>query len=298
MATTVVSLAFDAANYLGETPLWRGDEQALYWINCENPPEVHRWHPPSGEHAVWAMPRRVGGIAFESPDRLAVILSDGVYDFDRSTGELTLRIRSPLPPDISLHECQCDRQGRLWVGSYDHQFNPGNRSARGGSIFRLDGDSLVPTIDNISVANGMAFSPAGDIMYVADSPTRTVEAFDLDPATGDLTGRRVFLQLQEGEGFVDGATVDVEGGYWLAAVGAGALRRYLPDGRLDRVIQLPVSNPTKPAFGGAGLDTLFVTTTRMNIGADSEANGGVYALQPGVQGIAEPEIASRPAPQP
>ena len=298
MATAEVSLAIDPANYLGETPLWNSGEQALYWINCENPPQVHRWDPQTEAHAIWPMPQRVGGIAFQPSGKLVVVLSDGIYDFDKDTGELALRVRSPLPSHVSLHECQCDRQGRLWVGSYDHNFSRENRDAGDGSIFRLDGDTLVREIGDINVANGMAFSPDGVIMYVSDSPTRTVEAYDLDPITGKLSNGRPFLQLQDGEGFVDGATVDAEGGYWLAAVGAGALRRYLPDGRLDRVIQLPVSNPTKPAFGGAALDTLYVTTTRLNIGAGSEANGGIYAHRPGVCGIAEPQVLSEENPDP
>jgi L-arabinonolactonase len=128
-------------------------------------------------------------------------------------------------------------------------------------------------------------------MYFADSPTRRVECFDLDPATGELANRQTFLQLAEGEGFVDGAVVDAQGGYWLAAVGAGTLRRYLPDGALDRVVQLPVSNPTKAAFGGARLDTLYITTTRLAISPGSDANGGVYALEPGIQGLPEPLVA-------
>lgn len=291
MATTAVTLALDPANHLGETPLWHSGEQALYWVNCENPPQVHRWDPQTEEHAVWPMPKRVGGIAFQASGKLVVVLADGLYDLDMDTGEITLRARSPLPSNISLHECQCDRQGRLWVGSYDHNFSPENRDAGSGSIFSLEGDTLVPAIGDISVANGMAFSPDGIVMYVGDSATRSVQAYNLDPVTGKLSNGRPFLQLENGEGFVDGATVDAQGGYWLAAVGAGALRRYLPDGRLDRVIRLPVSNPTKPAFGGARLDTLYVTTTRLPIGADSEANGGIYAFQPGVHGLAEPELA-------
>lgn len=290
MVTPEFSLALNPGNYLGESPLWQPRENALYWINCENPPEIHRWAPAEDTHTSWAMDQRVGGIALAAGGGLVVALSDGIYDFNTATEALTLRVRSPLARNVSLHECQCDRQGRLWVGSYDHTFTLENRNPQGGAIFRLDGDTLVPVIDKISIANGMAFSPRGNTLYVSDSPTRTVEAFDLDPATGEVCNRRLFLRLAEGEGFVDGATVDTLGGYWLAAVGAGTVRRYFPNGHLDRVIPLPVSNPTKPAFGGTGLETLFVTTTRLNTGAGSDANGGIYAIRPGERGIAEAEV--------
>lgn len=280
--------AYDAENYLGETPLWSVPEQALYWVNCEQPPEVHRWCPTSNKHDVWPMPARVGGIVLKAAGQLLVVLADGIYDFNTDSGDLNLRIASPLPAHVALHECQCDRQGRLWVGAYDHHFNPQNREAKDGAIFRLDGDVLTPVIREISVANAMAFSPGGETLYIADSPTRTVMAYDLNGETGTVGNPRAFLQLGDGEGFIDGATVDSEGGYWLAAVGSGTLRRYLPDGSLDQVVTIPVSNPTKPAFGGEHLDTLYVPTTRLPIGPEAGANGAVYALKPGVSGIAEP----------
>lgn len=149
-------------------------------------------------------------------------------------------------------------------------------------------------IEGIAVANGLAFSPDGRTLYISDSPTRRVDAYDLDPASGAVSNRRTFIQLVEGEGFVDGATVDSEGGYWLANVGAGALRRYRPDGSLDRIVQLPFSNPTKPAFGGPDLKTLYVTSTCMAMASTMEPtapNGGIYALNPGETGIAEADFA-------
>lgn len=286
---TEVVLAFDANNHLGETPVWSIADQALWWVNCEHPPELHRWSPTTGEHRVWPMPQRIGGFVEKAGGGLLVALADGLYDFDTQSGAMQLRTRSPLPPQVKLHECQCDRQGRFWIGAYDHGF-PANRESKGASFFRLDGDVLTPVIEHINVANALAFSPDGRTMYAADSPTRRVDAFDLDPASGALSNRRAFIQLNDGEGFVDGATVDSQGGYWLANVGAGALRRYLPDGTLDRIIELPFSNPTKPVFGGADLKTLYVTSTQMAMQATREPtapDGGIYALRPGETGLAE-----------
>ena len=127
-------------------------------------------------------------------------------------------------------------------------------------------------------------------MYCANTPSRSVDAYALDPATGDLSNRRTFLTLAPGDGHIDGATVDEEGGYWLAVVATGTVRRYLPDGGLDRTITLPCSNPTKPAFGGAVLDTLYITSTKMLINPaapGAEANGGLFAVRPGLRGMEE-----------
>jgi len=286
---TEISIALDAQNYLGESPCWSAAGQALWWVNCEQPPELHRWHPESGAHDVWPMPQRIGGFVHKAGGGLLLALADGVYDFDLETSALTLRARSPLPQHVKLHECGCDRQGRFWVGSFDHHF-PADRGAAGGSWFRLDGDVLRPVIEGVSVSNGLAFSPDGRTMYCANTPSRCVEAYDIATETGELSNRRTFLTLAPGDGHVDGATVDAEGGYWLAVVATGSVRRYRPDGTLDQIIILPCSNPTKPAFGGAELETLFVTSTRMLIKSDApgnNTNGGLISVKTGKSGVAE-----------
>lgn len=286
---TAVRVAFDAGNYLGETPVWSAPEQALWWVNCEHPPELHRWYPESGRHDMWPMPQRIGGFVPKASGGLLVALGDGLYDFVPESGALTFRVPSPFPEHVKLHEAATDRQGRLWIGGFDQRF-PADRGAEDAAICRLDGDQLVRVIDGVSVANAMAFSPDGRTMYVADSPKRRVQAFDLDPGSGNLSNGRVFLQLVEGEGFVDGATVDTEGGYWLANVAAGRLRRYLPDGTLERIVELPFSNPTKPAFGGRGLSTLYITSTKSVAQCFSQPtveNGPVFALEPGFAGVPE-----------
>lgn len=286
---THVSLAFDAQNHLGESPCWSAADRALWWVNCEHPPEIHRLEPPSGRHQVWPMPQRIGGFVHKSGGGLLLALADGVYDFDPETSALTLRARSPLPPHVKLHEAGCDRQGRFWVGSFDHHF-PADRGAVGGSWFRLDGDVLTPVIEGVAVSNGLAFSPDGRTMYCANTPSRCVEAFDFETETGTLSNGRTFLTLAPGDGHIDGAAVDAGGGYWLAVVVTGTVRRYRPDGTLDLSITLPCSNPTKPAFGGMRLDTLFITSTKMAIKPDapgSESNGGLFSVKPGHIGISE-----------
>ena len=284
---TEVTRVVDADNYLGETPVWSAADDALWWINCEQPAEIHRWVPASGRHDRWPMPKRVGGIVEKASGGLLVALLDGVYDFDPETGGLALRAASPLPDHVKLHECQCDRQGRFWIGAFDHHF-PADREAAGGSYFRLDGDTLTPVVGGISVANGLAFSPDGTTLYAGDSAKRRVDAYDLDTATGAIRNERPFVSLELGPFHVDGATVDAAGGYWLALFGGSALHRYHANGTLDRAIALPFSNPTKPVFGGPDLATLYVTSTKLPSNRDTpgfDANGGLFALTPGERGV-------------
>lgn len=288
-----VTCVLDAGNYLGETPIWAPAEQALWWVNCEQPAELIRWVRASGEQRRWPMPARIGGFVPKAAGGLLVVLADGLYDFDPDQGAISLRVPAGLDPEIKLHECHCDRQGRFWVGAFDHHFLH-DRNAASAHFYRLDGERLTPVVDGIAVANGLAFSPDGWTMYVSSSPSRRVDALDLDPQTGAVSGRRPFLTLETGRGHIDGATVDAQGGYWLAVVGAGELHRYHSDGALDRVVPLPFSNPTKPAFGGPGMATLYVTSTRMPINPDAAgnaANGGLFALVPGERGVVETPFA-------
>jgi sugar lactone lactonase YvrE len=148
-------------------------------------------------------------------------------------------------------------------------------------------------LSRITCSNGLAFSPDGETLYHTDSPSRVVYAWTLHPATGALSHRREFARLEAGDGYCDGATVDAEGGYWMALVFGSKIRRYLPDGSLDLEIKLPFANPTNVAFGGVGYATLFVTTTQMSLGpgaVDSGMLGNVYSLECGFHGMPEPRF--------
>ncbi|MDG2002478.1 MAG: SMP-30/gluconolactonase/LRE family protein [Novosphingobium sp.] len=290
--TPAIELALDARNHLGETPAWCVAEQALYWVNCEQEPELLRWYPASGEVKRWPMPERIGGFAFKQDGGLLVVLARGLHDFDPASGSLTLRVASPLPEGVSLHESGVDPTGRFWVGAINEAVGPDNSAPGGGELFHLCGDRLVSVMDGISCANGLAFSPDGKALYFSDSLTRRLDRWELDPATGAISNCKVIAELADDEGVIDGSAVDSEGGYWATLVFAGMLRRYLPDGTPDITVKLPFMNPTKLAFGGADLDTAYITTMSEYDAGNGEPgrDGGVFAFKPGVTGLPEPLV--------
>ncbi len=291
-----LDLVIDADNYLGETPVWAPAEQALYWVNCEQEPELHRWDARSGDRRIWPMPQRIGGFVLKDGGGALLVLADGLYDMDLESGTLSLKVKSPLV-HAALHECQCDRQGRFWVGSIDHRIGKPDMLPGGGAFFRLEGDHLIEMFDGVSCSNGLAFSPDGHTLYHSDSPTAIVHAWDLDPVGGVLSNRREFIRLRPGEGFCDGATVDAEGGYWATLVFGSRLRRYLPDGTPDIEVELPFNAPTKLAYGGADLDTLYITTNKMRPeGPGADMLGGIYAFRPGFRGVVDPMLPRVVAP--
>jgi sugar lactone lactonase YvrE len=282
-------VALDADDHLGETPVWSVAEQALYWVNCEEPPLLRRWHPATGETKSWPMPERIGGFVLRAKGGPAVTIASGVYDLDIDSGALTLRAKSPVDPAVRLHESGCDRSGRLWVGGYDGRLNYENRDARGAALCRLERNRLVPVVTDMGLTNSLAFSPDGRTIYFSDSTERVVRQADLDPATGALSNLRPFIELGDGD-YIDGAAVDIEGGYWGAMVMGGEVRRHRPDGTVDRSIKLPFSEPTKPAFGGPDLRTLYITSAKLDIPGHTPTgdNGTLYAVRPGIAGLPEP----------
>lgn len=225
-----------------------------------------------GAIAAVMRPRRTGG---------AVIAVERGFLLEDAVGEL-----HPLPdvwsdPTVRMNEGGCDPDGRFYCGStaYDHAVGR-------ASVYRLDADGSVSLVfRDVTISNGLGWSPDGATAYYVDTPTRRIDRFDYAADTG-LTGRRPFVAIPDGAGFPDGLTVDAEGHVWVALYAGAAVRRYRPDGTLDGVVDLPVSRPTACTFGGDDLTDLFITTSRENVpeGAEPEA-GALFCCRPGVYGL-------------
>jgi sugar lactone lactonase YvrE len=161
-----------------------------------------------------------------------------------------------------------------------------------GALYRLDKDgSFNPIISPVTIPNSLAWSPDGGTMYFSDTTSGTILAYDFDTNAGLPSRPRVFAKV-EGPGTPDGSTVDAEGFLWNAEYDGWKITRYAPDGRIDRVVALPLRRPTCCAFGGPDLTTLFVTTASQKLTPEERAGqplaGALLALEVGVRGIAEP----------
>ena len=163
-----------------------------------------------------------------------------------------------------------------------------------GVLYCLEGRSLRAVRSGICIPNSLAFSPDGTTMYFADSLRYALYAYDYDGARGAMGTERV-LATTEPPGFPDGSTVDADGFLWNAEFNAARLVRYAPDGRIDRIVAMPVQRPTCCAFGGAGLEVLYVTTASQNMTPDEMGAqplaGALLALDVGVRGLPESRFA-------
>lgn len=281
----------DCRATLGEGAAWCDRDHRLWWVDILAP-ALHRFDPVTTHDDAWLMPEPIGCLALGPGSAVVVALASGLAWFDPTTEQLErfLPIEADQP-DMRLNDGRCDRQGRFWVGSMALHTQPA--PAR-GTLYRCAAGKAVPQRTGIQVPNCTAFSPDGRTMYFTDTPTNRILAFDLDPDTGALSNERDFATLPAYRGLPDGATVDAEGGLWVAHWDGGRVSRFKPDGSLDRSVRLPVPRPTCLAFGGDDLGTLFITSARtgLDAGALEQAplSGGIFAFRPGVRGVPEPRF--------
>ncbi len=290
-------LVLDARNGVGESPVWDSARQSLWWVDIPGR-ALWCWHSASGQTRQWPTPEQTGCIALAaSSDALPhgqwiAAMETGVARLTPQTDgtvgcDWITRIEQP-EPGMRFNDGRCDRQGRLRAGTMVMDMSLARAS---GSLYALDGAELRALQGGFITPNGMAFSPDGQTMYLSDSHpnVQTVWAFDYDTPTGTPHNPRVLIDFKPLPGRPDGAAVDADGCYWICGNDAGLVHRFTPEGRLDRSLAVPVKKPAMCAFGGAGLDTLFVTSIRPGGDLpDQPLAGGVFALRPGVRGLDEP----------
>lgn len=277
----------------GESPVWCERTARLYWVDVQQP-ALHRLDPATGLDESWTMPAWIGCLALgtgPAAGSVLVALRTGAYRFDLSTGALSLIAQAPYDcRRFFLNDGKCDRAGRFWVGPMRHALLPlvGERGALQAPLWRLQGDRLVPQGKPAALSNGLAWSPDGRTMYHSHTETGEINAWDYDPATGEMTRERLFTKV-EGPPGPDGAEVDCDGFYWSAINGQGRILRFAPDGKIEREVPTPFKFPTMVAFGGPELRTLFVTSGRWAI-ADKDAaehplDGSIIAVEAPVPGL-------------
>ena len=272
---------------LGETPLWCTVTERLWWIDIENP-RLHSYDPATGEHETVALPGTHAGTQAltKAGDRL--LAEDlTLYARDADTGYRSDLLSLEHGLDNRLNDGRVDARGRFWVGTMDNGLSRPN-----GALYRIDTDGVATRMESgVIVSNGIAFSPDGKTLYFTDTRRYTSYAYDLDLDDGVITNRRVFADYSATRERPDGACVDVDGCLWAAFFGGGRIVRYRPDGRIDRTIALPVTNPTCLAFGGRDLKTLYVTTAwkflREEQLAAEPLAGALLAIEGAGQGLPE-----------
>jgi sugar lactone lactonase YvrE len=268
---------------LGEGPVWDERSGRLVWVDvlakCIFLTDVR-----TGTSDVIDVPLHVGAVAPRAAGGFVAALQDGFWVVGDGPPYALTRVPEARA-GLRFNDGKCDTAGRFWAGTMAYDESPA-----AGALYRLDADARATRVlDGLTISNGIAWSVDGGTMYLIDSPTQRIDAFSFAPATGEVSDRRPLVRIPPEMGAPDGMTIDAEGALWVALWGGSAVHRYLR-GRLDRVIHLPVTQPTSCAFGGDDFDELFVTSASAGLSAEALSTqpfaGAVLRLRPGVRGTA------------
>ena len=287
-----IRVVVHAKDQLGETPLWCPRTEKIWWIDIERP-KLQSFDERTGQHAVHAFGSTfLGSLALHRAGGFVVALDNSLHRFDPATSTLEHIIDvEPADKGTRLNDGRCDRRGRLWIGTMDAAIEKPL-----GSFYRVTPSGTSASVhwlfDDIIVTNSVTTSPDERTFYMSDTRRFKIWAFDLDPDEGVLSNRRVFADYAQEKGRPDGAVVDSDGCLWNAVFAGHRVIRYTPAGKIDRVIELPVTNPTCVCFGGPDLSTLYITTATKMIAPEVLANeplaGALLAVDVGIKGLPEP----------
>lgn len=287
--TDVPKVLLNCQNVLGESILWDDRTEQLWWTNI-HAREVWCWTPDeTSSPRIYHTEQRVGAIGLCEGTGLALALEKGFGLLDPESGEIEwcVDVESDIP-HTRLNDGRVDPAGRFLSGG----MHEGSPQLPKSALWRWEGSNQVSKcIPHISCANSLCWSPDGRTMYFADMPEGTIKAYPYNLRTGEVGEARLFADLTEQPGLADGSVVDEEGYLWNAQWGGARIVRYSPDGVIDRIVSLPVANPTCLTFGGKNLDVLFVTTAWWGLTVEQRHHqplaGNLFAFKPGVRGQRE-----------
>jgi sugar lactone lactonase YvrE len=275
---------------LGEGILWDARRQRLWWTDIHGK-RLHRYDWAARKLSALEAPDRIGSFGFiAGSEALIAAFAPGIARYDPATGAVTwLAHPQEDMSGLRFNDGRVDRAGRFWSGT---MVEDGPR-ARRACLYSMDrANGLRCHVRDVRISNGLCLSPDGRILYFADSPTRTIWAYELAEPGGTLSKQRVFARTPEGA-YPDGATVDADGCVWSAHWGASCVVRYTPGGAVDRTVPVPTSQPSCVCFAGPNLDVLCVTSARSELSPEvlrAEPHAGdVFLFHAGAQGLPEPE---------
>ena len=287
MRDTSVEKLLSLRSEHAEGPIWDAPTARLWWVDITGE-RVHCFDPQSGATWSWKTPGPPGGVVLDTVGQPLVAAPDGLAVLDRTTGstEVVVPIEHDKPENRA-NDAKVDGRGRVWVGTMALDKRP--RNAR---LYRVDADHVTCVVDGLTISNGPAFDESAGRLYLADTGVVIVDVFDLDVATGAVSNRRRFLDFGDAGLWPDGMTVDDEGMLWIALGRAGAVHRYRQDGTLDGIVEIPTSNPTSVAFGGADGADLFITSSWYDLDTEGRGTqphaGAIFRCRPGVTGRPSP----------
>ncbi len=272
----------DTACALGEGPLWHPEREQLFWFDILGKRLLTRTQ--AGEHH-WQFDECVSAAGWADRDILLIASETGLYRFEIETGhrDLVIALEAENPVTRS-NDGRADPWGGFWIGTMGYDSEP-----KAGAIYRWYRGELRKLVDAVTISNAICFAPDKSCAYFTDTADGRILRQPLQAANGWPDGEaQVFLDFRNDRFCPDGAVVDADGCLWSAQWGAGRVARYDPDGRFLSAVTVPTPQTSCPAFGGADLTTLYITTAA--VGVDQPPAGQTFEYASGIVGQREHRI--------
>jgi sugar lactone lactonase YvrE len=274
-----VELIFDAKATLGEGPAWDEKTQTLYWV------DILQKKIYTGTELLAELDDFIGCLAPRKNGNLILGKRASFADFDPDTSQQTVLATLSEPATNRVNDGKCDPAGRFLAGTMDM-----NEKEASGSLYSFNGQQLTQLFDGVRISNGLAWSPDHKTFYYIDTPTRNIQAFDYDAATGQIGNPRTAIHVPESLGWADGMTSDMQGNLWIALWGGAQVTRWNPHtGRLLEQIYIPALQSSCCVFGGKDRNELYVTSARVGMNeADLQKyplSGGLFKVKTKYEGM-------------
>ena len=281
------SLLFNSECIIGEGAFWHKERNSYFWVDIESR-LLYEYNCQRREVKSWRMPFRVSLILQDETGDIFLCLQGGLAKINLNNGSLQWLL--DIEKNISgnrTNDGGCDKEGRLWVGTMDL-----NGAKGAGSLYAISkGGQLNKKLNNLSIPNGLVWSPDNKYMYHVDSSSHIIKSYFFNADSSEITFAKIIIQIPENMGVPDGMAIDVEGMLWIAHWGGSCISRWDPfTGRLINTVPLPAPNVSSCAFVGEQLDQLLVTTARQNLSQEDlmkyPMSGHVFIINdPGVRGV-------------
>ncbi|HYM86841.1 MAG TPA: SMP-30/gluconolactonase/LRE family protein [Pseudoxanthomonas sp.] len=284
--TAAATLAVDSRCILGEGILWHEQDSALLWVDIEAS-RLWMHSPHDGRTHYWTVHEKPGCLALGVDGRLLLGLANGLHvaDLDAATADaLPLRHLVDVERDSTdtrINDGRADRQGNFVFGTKSERVD----QAAIGSFYQYSAQHGLRrlALPQVAIPNSICFSVDGATLYYCDSLQPRILCCDYDADSAGVSNLRTFVEVDHADASPDGSSIDTEGALWNAQWGASRVVRYRQDGSIDRIVELPVTQPSCCTIGGAGYDQLYVTSAREGLSVQELENtpyaGGVFQVQ-------------------
>jgi len=271
---------------LGEGAFWNYKTQEFYWVDIIGK-SLNIYNPSTKTNKNLDMPSAISTVVAYTAQEAVVALVDGIYKVNLQSGELS--VLSDVEKEMTwnrFNDGKCDPNGNLWVGSMHYDQNKPL-----ASVYKIEENgNTTKMIDSVTISNGIVWTKDSKTMYYIDTPTANIMAYDFNIQSSTISNGRVAVKVKEKDGFPDGMTIDENDMLWVGMWNGNAIANYNPrTGELVSKIEVPAHNVTSCAFGGENLDTLYITTSSLDMTDEEKEKyplaGSIFKIKPGVNGV-------------